>query len=105
MSFPPSLGYRSALVTGASSGIGAATVEALTAAGLTVHAVARRADRLEELAKRTGCVPHVLDITDREACAAVLSGLEIDILVNNAGGSHQSPLQDYRPSRSIASST
>jgi NADP-dependent 3-hydroxy acid dehydrogenase YdfG len=97
MSFPPSLGYRSALVTGASSGIGAATVEALCTAGLTVYAVARRDDRLQELAVRTGCIPLVLDITDRQACATALDGLEIDILVNNAGGSHASPLQDYPP--------
>lgn len=95
--FPASLGYRTALVTGASSGIGAATVEALTAAGLTVHAVARRADRLQELAERTGCIPHAVDVTDRAACAAAFADLELDILVNNAGASFRAPLQDYPP--------
>ena len=41
--------YKTALVTGASSGIGAAVVRALGARGLTVHAAARRGERLEEL--------------------------------------------------------
>jgi NADP-dependent 3-hydroxy acid dehydrogenase YdfG len=95
MTFPAINGYRTALVTGASSGIGAALVEALTTAGLTVHAVARRADRLQALAERTGCIPHAVDVTDRAACAAELGALEIDILVNNAGGSHGAPIQDY----------
>lgn len=77
--------YRTALVTGASAGMGAALVERLRAEGLTVHALARRADRLDELAARTGCIPHAIDITDLDALTAVLAGLEIDVLVNNAG--------------------
>ena len=74
-----------AVVTGASSGIGAQTVVALTAAGMTVHAVARRADRLEALADATGCVAHVLDVRDTDALDALLGSLEVDVLVNNAG--------------------
>ncbi len=90
-------GYGTALVTGASSGIGAAVVEQLCAAGLAVHAVARRAERLAALAARTGCVPHALDVTDRAACAAALGALEIDVLVNNAGASFRADIQDYPP--------
>lgn len=76
---------RIALVTGASSGIGAATVRTLAGAGFEVHAVARRADRLEALAAETGCIPHALDVTDREAVAALFAGLPAEVLVNNAG--------------------
>ncbi len=77
--------YRTALVTGASSGIGAAVVTALTARGLTVYAAARRAERLEALAKETGCTPLVLDLRDTQALYDALGGLQVDILVNNAG--------------------
>ncbi len=77
--------YKTALVTGASSGIGAAVVTALRARGLTVHAVARRKARLEALAKETGCTPLVLDLRDTEALYDALGGLEVDVLVNNAG--------------------
>ena len=48
--------YRTALVTGASSGIGAAVVERLCTEGLEVHALARSAEPLAELAERTGCI-------------------------------------------------
>jgi len=77
--------YKTALVTGASTGIGAVTVERLAKRGLQVHAVARNADRLDELARRTGCVPHAVDITDTAALAEVVRDVEIDVLVNNAG--------------------
>ncbi|MFJ6739468.1 SDR family oxidoreductase [Streptomyces sp. NPDC091279] len=77
--------YHTALVTGASTGIGACVVERLAKAGLEVHAVARNADRLQALADATGCVPHALDITDTAALTEALGGLEIDVLVNNAG--------------------
>ena len=48
--------YKTALVTGASSGIGAAVVERLRREGLEVHALARSAEALAELAERTGCI-------------------------------------------------
>ncbi len=77
--------YGSALVTGASSGIGAALVRRLCAHGLTVHAVARRQERLEALAEETGCVGHVLDLRDTPRLSQVIGGLDADIVVNNAG--------------------
>ncbi|KPH97910.1 Serine 3-dehydrogenase [Actinobacteria bacterium OK074] len=77
--------YKTALVTGASTGIGAVVVERLAKQGLQVHAIARNAERLDDLARRTGCVPHVVDVTDTAALTAALAGLEIDVLVNNAG--------------------
>lgn len=77
--------YKTALVTGASSGMGAAIVERFCKEGLAVHALARRKDRLEELAGRTGCIPHELDMTDYAGLNSLLGSLEIDVLVNNAG--------------------
>jgi NADP-dependent 3-hydroxy acid dehydrogenase YdfG len=77
--------YRTALVTGASAGMGAAIVERFCKEGLMVHAVARRQDRLKELAGRTGCIPHAMDMTNIDAVTELLSRLEIDVLVNNAG--------------------
>ncbi len=77
--------YRTALVTGASAGIGRATVRALRAAGLAVTAAARRADRLEELARETGATPLAIDLRDTDRVYAALEPLEIDVLVNNAG--------------------
>ena len=78
-------GFESALVTGASSGIGAATVRRLRAAGLRVHAVARREEPLRALADECGCEVRVLDVRDTDAVYDVLGELEVDVLVNNAG--------------------
>ncbi len=81
---------RRALVTGASSGIGAATVRRLRAEGWDVVASARRKDRLEALAAETGCEAWPLDVTDDVSVAALAEHLEatggLDAVVNNAGG-------------------
>lgn len=77
--------YKTALVTGASSGIGAAIVERLCAEGLEVHAVARNGELLQKLAERTGCIAHVIDVTDKAALADLTKRIPFDILVNNAG--------------------
>lgn len=77
--------YRTALVTGASGGIGAAVVERLCREGLQVHALARSGQALQELAARTGCVPHVLDVTDLAGLQALTREVAFDVLVNNAG--------------------
>ncbi|PDT46489.1 SDR family oxidoreductase [Sinorhizobium fredii] len=77
--------YRTALVTGASSGIGAAIVERFSAEGLEVHAIARSAEPLRKLAERTGCVAHAIDVTDRAALEELTIRVPFDILVNNAG--------------------
>ncbi len=82
------MAYRSALVTGASKGIGAAIAAALVAQGLTVYALGRSESVLAELAAQLGdrLRPLVADVRDHAAIAEKLSGKEIDVLVNNAGG-------------------
>jgi NADP-dependent 3-hydroxy acid dehydrogenase YdfG len=81
------VGSGLAVVTGASSGIGAATVRRLVQEGFEVVATARRADRLAELADETGCRTVPLDLTDAAAVSAFADDLPAcAVLVNNAGG-------------------
>lgn len=77
--------YRTALVTGASSGIGAAVAARLAREGIEVHALARGREGLEALSRRDGCIAHVIDVADRAAVTALTRSVEFDILVNNAG--------------------
>lgn len=72
-------------MTGASSGIGAPTVQTRCAAGWTVTAVTRRAVRLEDLALETGCQVVVVDVTDQQSVATLGSSTPVDLVVNNAG--------------------
>jgi NADP-dependent 3-hydroxy acid dehydrogenase YdfG len=75
------------VVTGASSGIGAATARRLAAEGYDVIAAARRLDRLEALAAECAVRPVVLDVTDEESVHALADSLaSCHVLVNNAGG-------------------
>lgn len=78
---------KSAVVTGASSGIGAATARALAELGFHVHCAARRVDRIQALAHDIGGTAVVCDVTDPESVASLAEGIDrLDVLVNNAGG-------------------
>ena len=76
-----------ALVTGASSGIGEATVRALAAEGYETVAAARRLDRCERLAREVGGRALALDVTDPASVAALAGELpRVDVIVHSAGG-------------------
>ena len=79
---------KTAIVTGASSGIGAATATALVRAGFRVVLGARRLDRLEQLtAGLDGASFQALDVTDPASVDAFVAAIDrVDLLVNNAGG-------------------
>lgn len=77
---------KTAVITGASSGFGAATAKALAGAGFEVVLGARRMERLAEVASPLGARFHSLDVTDETSVAAFCATLDrVDILVNNAG--------------------
>ena len=78
---------RTAVITGASSGIGAATARALAGEGYRTVLGARRLDRLEALAAEIDGEAIALDVADPDSVAAFASQVEsCDVLVNNAGG-------------------
>lgn len=85
-----SLTERTALITGAGSGIGAATAAALGAAGARTAVIGRRADRLAEIAAATGAAHAAADVTDRAGFAGAVDQLRdrvgrFDLVVANAG--------------------
>jgi len=78
---------KTAVVTGASSGIGEATARRLTEEGFDVLIGARRTDRLEEIAGQIGARWKALDVTDQASVDAFVEGVgSLNLLVNNAGG-------------------
>ncbi|MGW4885697.1 3-hydroxybutyrate dehydrogenase [Streptomyces murinus] len=97
------LAGRTALVTGAASGIGRACALRLAAAGARVRAVDRDAAGLAGLAEEAqalpdlagAVVPHVLDLTDLDAAEAAAAGT--DVLVNNAGLQLVRPIEEFPP--------
>jgi len=95
----PPLGGRVVYITGAASGIGAATARRFAAAGAHVFLVDRSGEALERLARDLGCGFRVLDVTDADAveeslwCAVDRHG-GIDGVVSNAGTAPQSFIAD-----------
>ena len=85
-----------AVVTGASGGIGRAIVDELLGRGLTIHAVALADAAIESLYEIDGVHVHPLDVRNTAALAALIANIDVDVLVNNAGiiGELQ-PIQHY----------
>jgi NAD(P)-dependent dehydrogenase (short-subunit alcohol dehydrogenase family) len=86
-----------ALVTGASSGIGAATVRALVQVGWTIYATARQPDRISTVGSQ-GVYALPLDMTDEQSMIAVMRVIEaqhgsVDVLINNAGYGEIGPIE------------
>ena len=78
---------RTAVVTGASSGIGAATARALAAQGFRVVCAARRTERIEDHAAEIGGVAITCDVSDQASVDALAAAVPVcHVLVNNAGG-------------------
>lgn len=91
------LAGRTALVTGAASGIGRACARALTAAG--AHVVGLDVDETEirRVADELGATPLVLDLADLAELEATLAPLRIDVVVNNAGSQHLALVHEFPP--------
>ena len=103
---PPPLtsGRRVAVITGGSSGIGAALARALAERGWLCVLLARTEDRLFRVAEEVGGEAHVCDVGDREAVEAVARGVldrhpAVSLLVNNAGVAGRASFLDAEPER------
>ena len=77
--------YRTAVVTGASGGIGRPIVDELVRLGLRVHALGLPDDTLQAMRGSDEVIVHGLDVRDTATLARILSSIEADVLVNNAG--------------------
>ena len=89
------------LISGCSSGIGAATAAALVRAGHTVYATARRTETLADL-EALGCHPLALDVTSEDSMIAAVKAVEaehgqVGTLINNAGYGEYGPIEESRP--------
>ncbi|GAB2973983.1 3-hydroxybutyrate dehydrogenase [Saccharothrix stipae] len=91
------LSGRTALVTGAGSGIGRACAVALARAGAKVHLVDRDRDSVTDAARETGGTEHVVDLAADDPARDLPA--EVDILVNNAGLQHVAPVHEFPPDR------
>src|SRR3954454_23852879 len=108
MALPPPSADSTCVITGASSGIGAELARELSRRGYGVTLVARREDRLRELAAELGEGAHVhaSDVTDpaaRKGLAEALEarGAEVSVLVNNAGFSTSGPFAQGNRDREL----
>jgi NADP-dependent 3-hydroxy acid dehydrogenase YdfG len=100
MTSDPQTSRKTAVVTGASSGIGAATARRLAAEGYHVVCAARRTDRVQALADEIGGTAVGCDVTSTGDVAALAEhvGVRLDVLVNNAGGAFGSdPVAEADP--------
>ena len=109
MALPPPSPESTCVVTGASSGIGAEIARELSRRGHGVTLVARRADRLQELAEELGeaAVVEPCDVTDPDARKGLAErlaarGMEVDVVVNNAGFSTTGPFARGERDRELA---
>lgn len=88
---------RTALVTGAASGIGEHCARRLAADGAEVLALDVRAEAVREVARQIGGRPVVADLADLDALDSAMDGLSADIVVNNAGVQHLALIHEFPP--------
>jgi 3-hydroxybutyrate dehydrogenase len=93
----PDLAGKTALVTGAGSGIGRACAHALADAGAKVHVVDRNAEAAVRVAGEVGGTEQVVDLADAVALRSLPN--EVDVLVNNAGLQEIAPIHEFAPER------